>query len=526
MPGNPLPTDGVVGRLTTDQEKALKAFWLEFLQLVDQAPTEGSGPKAANEPAAEKPGKDIPKDDAAKERLKAEQEMADAKAAFVEYGSRPFLESYWRFASLASPVLRTAPAANARSVQIAMDDPDSIMLRFMRARKWSVSAGVAMLAACIKWRMGSDVEMIFEKGEEGMQNAEGFIKQMEIGKTYTQGTDRYGRPVMCALDTSLLSRLADRQANSYIHVAKHRTFDQSPKALEDFVLFQMEIRRGKFIISAVALGSPEISSVRHDWFRHSQHWRCILFIVKCLEAYYPESLNVMLIHNAPWVFQGIWKLLAPMLDPVVRNKIQMTKSTDDLLQHIPKVRCGVPTSRIVVHVSMIMQNHLVKELGGSSEWRWKYPPVVPGENAPQKYELLPYSGFSSLMTCLLSRDLEGKKNVLADRSKLIDEYIAVTREWAKSSDPSIAKKREAVVYRLRAQYYELDPFIRGRGAYHRNGNVNPFVLHIVGNGLVVWNYPAASGEKGEGEWEVRGYETCREECLLRAKQIDAELSEA
>jgi hypothetical protein len=26
-------------------------------------------------------------------------------------------------------------------------------------------------------------------------------------------------------------------------------------------------------------------------------WRCILFIVKCLEAYYPESLNVMLIHN-------------------------------------------------------------------------------------------------------------------------------------------------------------------------------------------------------------------------------------
>ncbi|GAA5959310.1 hypothetical protein JCM21900_003925 [Sporobolomyces salmonicolor] len=443
MPGNPLPTDGVVGRLTPDQEKALKAFWLEFLQLVDQAPTEGSGPKATNEPAAEKPGKDIPKDDAAKERLKAEQEMADAKAAFVEYGSRRFLESYWRF--------------------IAMDDPDSIMLRFMRARKWSVSAGVAMLAACIKWRMGSDVEMIFEKGEEGMQNAEGFIKQMEIGKTYTQGTDRYGRPVI------------------YIHVAKHRTFDQSPKALEDFVLFQMESVRCLFappVDKVCILFDMTGFGIRN---MGAHHWRCILFIVKCLEAYYPESLNVMLIHNAPWVFQGIWKLLAPMLDPVVRNKIQMTKSTDDLLQHIPK-------------------NHLVKELGGSSEWRWKYPPVVPGENAPQK-------------------DLEGKKNVLADRSKLIDEYIAVTREWAKSSDPSIAKKRKAVVYRLRAQYYELDPFIRGRGAYHRNGN-------IVGNGIVVWNYPAASGEKGEGEWEVRGYETCREECLLRAKQIDAELSES
>ena len=36
------------------------------------------------------------------------------------------------------------------------------------------------------FRPGSDVEEIFRKGEEGMKNAEGFIKQMEIGKTYTQ----------------------------------------------------------------------------------------------------------------------------------------------------------------------------------------------------------------------------------------------------------------------------------------------------------------------------------------------------
>ncbi|GAA5835492.1 hypothetical protein JCM3766R1_006432 [Sporobolomyces carnicolor] len=434
MPANPLPTDGVVGLLTPDQEKSLKAFWAEFLQLVDNAPVEGSGAKGGNDaPPPDKPGKDIPKDDAAKERLRAEQEMADAKAAFVEYGSRQFMESYWRF--------------------VAMDDPDGIMLRFLRARKWSTSAGVAMLAACIKWRMGSDVEKIFEKGEEGMQNAEGFIKQMEIGKTYTQGTDHVGRPVI------------------YIHVAKHRTFDQSPKALEDFVLFQMESVRCLFappVDKVVILFDMTGFGIRN------MDWRCILFIVKCLEAYYPESLNVMLIHNAPWVFQGIWKLLAPMLDPVVRNKIQMTKSSNDLIEHIPK-------------------NHLVKELGGSSEWKWQYPPVVPGENAPQK-------------------DAEGKKKAIADRNKLIDEYVAVTREWSKSSDPKVAKKREVVVDRMRAQYHELDPFVRGRGAYHRNGN-----------GLVVWNYPAGNGEKGEGEWEVRGYETSREECLLRAKLHEDEL---
>lgn len=118
----------------------------------------------------------------------------------------------------------------------------------------------------------------------------------------------------------------------------------------------------------------------------------------------------------------------------------------------------------------------------------------------------------------------------------------MTREWTKSDDPTIAKRRELLVSKMRAQYHELDPFIRGRGAYHRNGNVSRPLpcpgsspetdlssirpsrdTQIVGNGLVVWNYPSASEEKTEGEWEVRGYETCREECLLKAKQLQEEL---
>ena len=30
----------------------------------------------------------------------------------------------------------------------------------------------------------------------------------------------------------------------------------------------------------------------------------VKFIIKCFEANYPESLGVILIHNAPWVFKG------------------------------------------------------------------------------------------------------------------------------------------------------------------------------------------------------------------------------
>ena len=72
----------------------------------------------------------------------------------------------------------------------------------------------------------------------------------------------------------------------------------------------------------------------------------------------------------------------------------------------------------------------------------------------------------------LSR-LSSLQKAIADRQKLIDEYASVTREWSKSDDPKITKKREIIVDRMRAQYHELDPYVRGRGAYHRNGNVSP-----------------------------------------------------
>jgi hypothetical protein len=35
-----------------------------------------------------------------------------------------------------------------------------------------------------------------------------------------------------------------------------------------------------------------------------QDYAPLKFIIKCFEANYPESLGVVLVHKAPWVFQG------------------------------------------------------------------------------------------------------------------------------------------------------------------------------------------------------------------------------
>jgi hypothetical protein len=31
----------------------------------------------------------------------------------------------------------------------------------------------------------------------------------------------------------------------------------------------------------------------------------VKFMIKCFEANYPESLGAVLVHNAPWIFQGM-----------------------------------------------------------------------------------------------------------------------------------------------------------------------------------------------------------------------------
>lgn len=59
----------------------------------------------------------------------------------------------------------------------------------------------------------------------------------------------------------------------------------------------------------------------------------------------------------------------------------MTRTTEDLQVHIDKA-------------------HLVKALGGTSDWTWEYPPVVPGENAAQLCVEFIKQGYSELIISL------------------------------------------------------------------------------------------------------------------------------
>uniref|UniRef100_K3WSE6 CRAL-TRIO domain-containing protein n=1 Tax=Globisporangium ultimum (strain ATCC 200006 / CBS 805.95 / DAOM BR144) TaxID=431595 RepID=K3WSE6_GLOUD len=50
------------------------------------------------------------------------------------------------------------------------------------------------------------------------------------------------------------------------------------------------------------------------------------------QMYYPETLHRLYLINAPFVFYGAWKMIASLIDPETREKIQVFKEGDKFLE--------------------------------------------------------------------------------------------------------------------------------------------------------------------------------------------------
>ena len=121
------------------------------------------------------------------------------------------------------------------------EHPDTLALRFLRARKWNLMRAVVMLAKSVRWRV-EDMKVdrvLMRQGEGHMLEQEvngaaggkdktlgkDFLNQMRWAKSFLHGVDRDGRPV------------------NYIRAARHRASDQSVESLEKFTVYSIELAR-------------------------------------------------------------------------------------------------------------------------------------------------------------------------------------------------------------------------------------------------------------------------------------------
>ncbi|KAK6217784.1 hypothetical protein LQW54_003293 [Pestalotiopsis sp. IQ-011] len=329
--------------------------------------------------------------------------------------------------SFAEDTKNIEPGAFRRSLWnfILSEDPDALVLRFLRARKWDVEKALAMLLSAVAWRDERRLEeTVTRTGESAALRADptpdeaGFVAQCRSGKSYVRGTDREHRSVYV------------------IRVRLHDPNAQSAESMEDYVLHNIESIR--LLIKAPYDKCCLLFDLTGFGLKNMD-FHVVKFLLSVFEARYPETLGVVLIHNAPFVFWGLWNIIKCLLDPVVASKINFTRRTRDLLKFIP-------------------QENLQTDYGGGDAWDYEY--VEPEACDDERLE-----------------DVETRDEIQKERNELIMEFERETAQWASmgTDSNSISEKqsnRKDVADQIRQNYWKLDPYIRARTYHQRVGIVD------------------------------------------------------
>ncbi|KAF7131143.1 hypothetical protein CNMCM5793_004193 [Aspergillus hiratsukae] len=421
--------EGFLGNLTADQQKKLEQLWTIVLSLSD-APTSTTTTTDTTEPQNRR-------NSLARTNTTASKGSTATTPAYAAQISQ-HLQGLGLHASEIKQVQHILTQISPEEIKDGLlstarhDHPDALFLRFLRARKWDVNKAFVMMLEAILWRMKEfhvDEEVIAKgelhalKASRDTSNAvaakhgKDFLAQMRMGKAYVHGVDKLGRPIVV------------------IRVKIHKPSAQSEEALNQFIIHVIESVR------LLLVPPVETAAVVFDmtgFGLSNMEYPPVKFIIKCFEANYPESLGVLLIHNAPWMFSSIWRLIKGWMDPVIVAKVQFTKSIDDLEQFISR-------------------DQIVKELGGAEDWTYEY--VEPDENENDRME-----------------DTTARDALLAQRASIGDELLNATSRWVtaiknKDEEETAAAKahRDELIEQLRSNYWQLDPYVRSRNYLDRTG---------------------------------------------------------
>ncbi|KAH8688789.1 hypothetical protein BGW36DRAFT_309706 [Talaromyces proteolyticus] len=332
---------------------------------------------------------------------------------------------------------------------LKQDHPDSMLLRFLRARKWDVGKAFVLLVAAMAWRVKMQVdEDISTRGElYALQQTRAnyraerkvgidFMKQLRMGKNIIHGVDRAGRPIVD------------------IRVRLHYAEDQSDATLERYIIYTIETVR--MLLRPPLVETSVLIFDMNDFSMSNMDYTPIKFIIKCLENFYPESLALILIHNAPWFFSGLWKIIKSWMNDSLVSKVHFTKTVEDLERFIPR-------------------ENIPADLGGLDAYHYRY--IEP--DTTDKVESLPLDTYSPTREFLLNQ-----------RQRIASDLLDTTRLWLQTSamrdriGTAIQQDRRAeLIEDLRMNYWRVDPFIRARSQLDREGV-------IVGDGIGTINiYP-------------------------------------
>lgn len=252
---------GRPGTLTPEEEKKLRDLWALTMKVfgVDAAVEEVNGadaapvaPSSASDAVSEKDGKK----DKKKSRLNVfkrhkDDKTAEPKSSTASGTSTPSDisslsisaddDKFGQTAEFKAAIANTPPEELRRAFwsMVKHDHPDALLLRFLRARKWDVEKALIMMISTMHWRLDEmhvDDDIV-KNGElkamddtkatdaKTKKNAEDFLTQLRMGKSYLHGLDNEGRP-MC-----------------FVRARLHKAGEQTEESLERFTVYTIETAR-------------------------------------------------------------------------------------------------------------------------------------------------------------------------------------------------------------------------------------------------------------------------------------------
>ncbi|BAT78543.1 hypothetical protein LR48_Vigan04g187600 [Vigna angularis] len=174
---------------------------------------------------------------------------------------------------------------------------DASISRYLMSRNSNVKKAAQMLKQSLKWRKEYKPEEI--RWEEVADDA-------ESGSIYRPNyQDKYGRSVIVLTPRRKNSKSTERHVKYFVHCLENAILNLPPHQEQ--------------VVWLVDLEGIKMSDIS---FKTSRE------IVHVFQNYYPKRLGLIILFNAPVIFQPFFKMMRPFLETEIYNKVKFCYSDD------------------------------------------------------------------------------------------------------------------------------------------------------------------------------------------------------
>lgn len=303
------------------------------------------------------------------------------------------------------------------------DSLDNFILKFIRMSKCDVETSFKWLLDTLEKRINKYLtEDLVNRGDAFYffrKDKPELVQALKKNIMFMHGEGKNGKPLII------------------IRVKEHIRGHCSDEDFQTLVLMTIEWSRLRLLEFKNGIDQCyHLFDVSDFSFRNADY-NGIRFIIKTFQTSYPDSVELIFIHNAPKVFTIMWNVIKRWIKAEVREKIIFTHGPDDLRPFID-------------------DRYIPRSLGGDG---LNFTPYVEPDDGNYRCK----------------EPDEMLDRIAKQRENLKIKYLESTIRWVEASSPTESRKHlneKIKLSRAMAENYVLlDPYIRQRGVLDRNGEL-------------------------------------------------------